>query len=760
MTVTQLQLGNVPDELSAPGPHPTIGPADPARAVGAPIASARSATPGVSIVLSARNEERHIARALESIREQTFRDWECLVCDDGSTDSTRTIVTQFAADDPRFRLIAHDESAGLAPRLNELVRESKGALIARMDADDRMLPNRLARQVETFAELGPDEFDHLVLGASVNLMNSDGERIGERRAPTEVHVGVRNFPPVLHPTVMASREFFLRNPYSEAESFRRAEDSELWIRVEKSTTFRNVDEPLLDYRTIGTFEPARFIRSQRAMVRIGLHHRKFLLLLRGVLGVVAGNLALRNRKLLALAMRARRSIIGERLGQVVRLGMNAAVQRLGRLAMIVGLLSAFDVLSILHRTLRAPYAFQLHGPVIFLAFGIACTFLFGLPEGATTKRQALVMAFASSVCASLLCLLVMTVVPPFLPRFMLLASPFVSTPMLFLAWSYSNFSGRRDQRRARVFAIVGAVEADRLREDMAKFPEKSASLAGVFCLDDGTTADAAFVSARCREVNATILVISVQGQNSNEIMQSVSELHSDGVRVRSLVSFYEEWLGKLPVFEVAPVVLLADTSDGHRIFYGRVRRAIDIVAGGLGLALVALLLPFVFAANCLVGRGPLMFSQQRVGRNGVPFRLYKFRTMRTDASSADGVGEWSNVDDDRITRPGRVMRRLHVDEFPQFWNILRGDISLVGPRPEQPFYVERLLKVVPHYGQRHSIRPGLTGWAQVKWPYGSSVDDSIHKLQYDLFYLVNQSLTLDLRILARTARMTLLRGGR
>ena len=461
-------------------------------------------------------------------------------------------------------------------------------------------------------------------------------------------------------------------------------------------------------------------------------------------------------------MKARRSLIGERLGQVLRLGMNAAVQRLGRLAMVVALLGSFDLLSIGHRNLRAPYPFQLHGPVIFIAVGLACAFMFGLPEGARSKREALVMAIGSTVTASALCLLAMTMVPPFLPRFILLASPVVSSPLLVLAWVYANYSGKKDQKRARVFAVISEAEASSLREDIGRFPERPASLAGVFCVDGVADSDAMrlLLLERCRAANATILVISVQGQHSPKVMEAVNELHTEGIRVRSLVSFYEQWLGKLPVFEVAPVVLLADTSDGHRLAYGRVRRSIDIVVGSLGLLVMALSVPFVMVANMFMGRGPLFFSQTRVGRNGKPFRLYKFRTMRPDASRSDGFGEWADFEDPRITPIGRVLRRLHIDEFPQFWNILRGDISLIGPRPEQPQYVEQLMKAVPHYGQRHSIRPGLTGWAQVKWPYGSSESDSIHKLQYDLFYLVNQNLAMDVRILARTIRMTLVRGGR
>jgi exopolysaccharide biosynthesis polyprenyl glycosylphosphotransferase len=157
--------------------------------------------------------------------------------------------------------------------------------------------------------------------------------------------------------------------------------------------------------------------------------------------------------------------------------------------------------------------------------------------------------------------------------------------------------------------------------------------------------------------------------------------------------------------------------------------------------------------------GPVLYKQERVGQNGRPFTLMKFRSMRTDAEKNGPV--WACDKDDRATRVGRIIRMIRVDEIPQFWNILRGDMNFVGPRPERPHFVAQLAEEIPYYEQRHLIAPGLTGWAQIKYPYGSSIEDARQKLQYDLYYIKNQSLVLDAIILFETVKTILFgRGAR
>ena len=152
--------------------------------------------------------------------------------------------------------------------------------------------------------------------------------------------------------------------------------------------------------------------------------------------------------------------------------------------------------------------------------------------------------------------------------------------------------------------------------------------------------------------------------------------------------------------------------------------------------------------------GPIYYRQVRVGQNGRQFNVIKFRSMRTDAEK-DGQPKWAVANDDRVTRVGRIIRKLRIDELPQLFNVFMGDMSLVGPRPERPFFVDQLTSEIPFYAVRHCVKPGVTGWAQVRYQYGASVDDAVQKLQYDLYYVKNHTLLLDLVVLAETVRVVL-----
>ena len=188
--------------------------------------------------------------------------------------------------------------------------------------------------------------------------------------------------------------------------------------------------------------------------------------------------------------------------------------------------------------------------------------------------------------------------------------------------------------------------------------------------------------------------------------------------------------------------------------YARTKHIIDLSCAVVSLIPLALAVPFVLAGNLAANRGPLLFTQDRVGRSGTTFKILKFRTM-SPSSTKGGAGEWTTADDPRITPFGKFMRVTHIDELPQVINILRGELSMVGPRPEQPHYVEQLNEKLPFYDMRHLVRPGLTGWAQVKYGYAADERDALEKLQYEFFYLRHQSVLFDLRIMFRTIRSTL-----
>jgi lipopolysaccharide/colanic/teichoic acid biosynthesis glycosyltransferase/glycosyltransferase involved in cell wall biosynthesis len=717
----------------------------------------------VSIILSARNEEKHLAQALDSIARQTFVDWECLIFNDGSTDGTADLAASYAAFDPRFVVFGSPESGGLAKRLNQLVVEARGSLVVRMDADDEMLPDRLERQVAAFDKLSPADQLTTVLGGSVLLMDPDGASIGERKAPTRTTLSVREFPPVLHPTVMASTEWFRKYPYDESSQFLRAEDSELWVRARAETTFQNIAEPVLRYRTIGSFEPARFVRSQKAMIRIGVAHKAPLLLMRGILGLLVGSLALRSTPVMNLAMKLRRKLLGERLTAILRRSVNAAVQKSGRLAVLAVSIVSFDIAGFVHQSTRGAFNVSKGAAAFYCALTVLVAFAIGLPEGPTSKRQGAVSSLLASGSTAAVVIVLLTFVPSLFPRFFVLFAPLVQTPLLFLAFLYSRRDDAKEQQRVRVFCVVTKEEFERLVEEVSTYPERPCSIVG-YVTPEQCRSNLSVLAAQVRATKASVVVLSKDAHDDTELLAEVRLLHRAGARVRTLVGFYEQWLAKAPLAELSPLELMVDHSDIHRQVFGRVKRGADL-AGGLLLGLVLLLaLPFVVVLNMFGNSGPLFFRQTRVGRDGQLFDLFKLRTMRTDDSVSVGrtvgAGKWTQENDPRITKFGRLLRRTHLDELPQCVNLLRGHLSLVGPRPEQPHYVRELSTTLPLYELRHGVRPGITGWAQVKWPYGSTVADAEQKLQYDLYYVMHQGLAMDARTIGRTVRSVLLRGGR
>lgn len=200
-------------------------------------------------------------------------------------------------------------------------------------------------------------------------------------------------------------------------------------------------------------------------------------------------------------------------------------------------------------------------------------------------------------------------------------------------------------------------------------------------------------------------------------------------------------------------------SPSHGSLWPIAKRIFDLVSAGLGALCLAVALPFIALAIYLDSPGPIFYTQERVGRGGKPFRLYKFRSMVLDAEP-DGEAVWTAEDDPRITRVGCLLRRTHVDEFPQFLNILKGEMSAVGPRPERPEFVDLLAQEIPFYRLRHAVKPGMAGWGLVEQGYGASNEDARVKLQYDLYYINHQCLWLDTLVLIRTLLQSVTFGGR
>ncbi len=284
------------------------------------------------------------------------------------------------------------------------------------------------------------------------------------------------------------------------------------------------------------------------------------------------------------------------------------------------------------------------------------------------------------------------------------------------------------------------------------WPAVDAQLAGLYRMVGTVDPDDADAGGRlalaATRHDADVIVLGAHEDMPEELFTSLVECYDNGLVVRSLADLYEELTGRLLVDKLRQSWLLSlhQRSETSRL-YALFKRAVDIAAGLVGVVLLAVVLPLAWIATKLDDGGPLFHRQARLGQYGRPFQILKLRSMR---ELPDQDLRWTETNDERITRVGSLFRRLHIDELPQAWNILRGEMSVVGPRPEQPQYIEELRASIPYYNTRLSVRPGLTGWAQVNFGYGSGVEGAKVKLSYDLYYIKRQSVALDLLILSRT----------
>jgi lipopolysaccharide/colanic/teichoic acid biosynthesis glycosyltransferase len=388
------------------------------------------------------------------------------------------------------------------------------------------------------------------------------------------------------------------------------------------------------------------------------------------------------------------------------------------------------------------------------------TYAFGLPDLPRSVREATGIAAAVSASAALaVSLLQLVVGDALLPRFVVLGSALLLVPWQVGVNALARGGRTRGESRDRVLLIGADEELERLTVDLGIVPERPAVV--VAHLTPSAAAPEGSVRPVIDQVLAhqvSVIVLDRTAQADDDVVGQAALLHEAGLRVRTLVQFYEEWLGKLPVGELERASMFFDISEIHGQRYARTKRLMDLAMGVIGLIPFLLSIPFVLVANLIANRGPLFYRQERVGREGVTFRILKFRTMRADRrpdGTDEGSSDWTAVGDPRVTPFGKVLRASHLDELPQVVNIVKGELAVVGPRPEQPRYVRELSATLPFYGMRHLVRPGLTGWAQVKYGYAGDEDDALEKLQYEFFYLNHQGVGLDLRIVGRTLRAVL-----
>jgi sugar transferase (PEP-CTERM system associated) len=262
-------------------------------------------------------------------------------------------------------------------------------------------------------------------------------------------------------------------------------------------------------------------------------------------------------------------------------------------------------------------------------------------------------------------------------------------------------------------------------------------------------------------LRVNVIVVALEDQRGHLPMEDLLRCRLGGIRVEDAPSFFERLTGKILVSDLRPSWLVFSPGFSKPRLLSSSKRAVEALVSAL---LLVATLPLLVVLGLLVrleSRGPALYRQSRVGRRGALFTLVKLRTMREDAETASGP-VWTDPEKDpRVTRLGRFLRKFRLDELPQLWNVLKGEMSFVGPRPERPHFVQTLRLVIPYYDERHAVRPGITGWAQVKFGYGSTIEDSERKLQFDLYYVKNMSLLLDLVIVLETFKVMLLgRGAR
>ena len=442
------------------------------------------------------------------------------------------------------------------------------------------------------------------------------------------------------------------------------------------------------------------------------------------------------------------------------------MRRAARPLVYLGIVGAVVGLSVYHARIIAnpPYSytgtFRFGWSLLYIVILIVTAYGFGLPEIVRTPRQALVTSIAAVAVSALAISLVQLLIgDALLPRFVVFGAPLVLVPWYVLCVALAG-TASTGTGHDRALVVSDTVDPAQLREEVARGPERPVIVIEVLpvaaAITDGSPKQP--LIERFTRDRATVLVLDAEAQASPSVVAQAAEVHRQGFRVRTLSLFYEEWLGMLPLTDLERVSLLFDIGEVHRAQYGRLKRVIDLVLATIGLLALAIAIPFVLIGDLVGNRGSLFYGQPRVGKNGKVFRILKFRTMRPHEGTL--VNEWTAENDPRITPFGRLLRLSHVDELPQVINILRGDLAVVGPRPEQPHYVEELTEKLPFYDMRHLVRPGLTGWAQVKYGYAGDESDALEKLQYEFFYLRRQSFGFDVRIIGRTIRSVLGREGR
>jgi sugar transferase (PEP-CTERM system associated) len=409
---------------------------------------------------------------------------------------------------------------------------------------------------------------------------------------------------------------------------------------------------------------------------------------------------------------------------------------------------------------------------------IICMYYFDLYDSSILSNQREVLSRLVQVLGTMCIFLAIAyyLYPPLeLGRGIILIGLFIVVIILVLLRGLFSALNRRPQFAERTMIFGDGPSASRLFRELESRPELGLCIVGrILVADNGSyelncehrsttgafggtmTDDELPAAIGLQRVNR--IIIALDDRRGRLPVELLLSMKSRGVRIQDGTEYYEQVTGKIPIESLRLGTLLF--SSGFRLsrFLVIYKRVASIVVSIVGLILSLPLLPLVALAIKLTSPGRLLYHQKRVGRNDTIFYCHKFRTMRADAE-ADTGPTWADDEDPRITSVGRFLRTTRLDEIPQLWNVLKGDMSLVGPRPERPEFIEWLKQEIPFYNLRHTVRPGITGWAQIRYKYGSSVEDAKEKLRYDLFYIKNMSPGLDALIFFETVKTILLGRG-
>ncbi|OGM98212.1 MAG: hypothetical protein A2735_00695 [Candidatus Yanofskybacteria bacterium RIFCSPHIGHO2_01_FULL_41_21] len=340
-------------------------------------------------------------------------------------------------------------------------------------------------------------------------------------------------------------------------------------------------------------------------------------------------------------------------------------------------------------------------------------------------------------------------------------APKTNLALFILIFTMLEFGGRSlfnsivETRFKKLILIVGDNEQ---AQELTLFIKENPQL-GYTVKEIIDIQQTAHLSEVMTTANLDTIVISPSAYQTPEIRDIFYKALGQKINFYGLATFYERLTGRVPLDAIDQIWFLENLSEGNKRVYETLKRFYDIIFGLIFGTISLVLYPFVIISIQLGSPGPLFYTQTRIGRLGKSFKMIKFRTMILDAEASTGA-VWAKDDDQRVTGIGKFLRRSRIDELPQLWNIIKGEMSLVGPRAERPEFHETLKREVPFYEERYLIKPGLSGWAQINYPYGASVKDAAEKLKYDLYYIKNRSFLLDLGIILKTIRIALSQAGK